>query len=71
MELNRESIAKALEHCHYHYSCTECPYFNKWELCENLSINAASLIKELIEENKKLLNDLINAEVKLEGLNNG
>ena len=55
--LNAEQIKKALECCHSGGTldaCYECPYLHEPILCDNIRINAATLIKELTEENERL-----------------
>ena len=60
MELNRENIIKALEHCTSSTSseaCDGCP-FNDMELCDResnaIEKHALALIKELTEDNENL-----------------
>lgn len=50
--MERTEIIKALEYCHSQDFCTDCPYWQKKELCDNIRLNAATLIKSLTEENE-------------------
>ena len=62
MELNRDEIIKALEHCTSEkYNCEGCPYFYKSDRLKSsmeiLMTDAFALIKELSEENERLMRD--------------
>lgn len=56
MELNREKIMKALEHCISGESCDDCPLTQNVSSCEDCNINGLSLalIKYLKEKNAEL-----------------
>ena len=60
MELNREEIIKSLECCEQN-NCRECPSRGN---CHELHSYALALIKELIEENEKLVDDLIEQSIE-------
>ena len=53
MELNREQIVKALECCITKWDCAFCP-IGKLE-CASIKRGALALIRELTEENKRLM----------------
>ena len=54
MELKRDEIIKALEHCINDNTCEQCNYSPSTCFIQE---NALSLIKELTEENERLRND--------------
>ena len=63
--MNREQIIKALECCGAYThgtTCNSCPYMHieltDNEICSNrMSLDALSLIKELTEENERLIGE--------------
>jgi hypothetical protein len=58
MELKRDDIIKALEHCFGNEPCSKCEWHEKGNGClSKLAQSALSLIKELTEENERLKAD--------------
>lgn len=57
MELNREQVIKALECCVENTCCEECPAYDFCNGQEWLVENALALIRELTEENERIVAD--------------
>lgn len=77
MELNREQIIKALEHCINRKDCSDCVIKSKEFRSGCIGRpraffkNALSLIKELTDENERLKTRNVDLEQKLMILNAG